>query len=38
MTYLQKSQENELKLRVRCQDLHKIYFKDVLDPFLVIRA
>jgi hypothetical protein len=38
MTYLQKSQTSELRLRIRCQELNRICYKDALNAVLVLRT
>jgi hypothetical protein len=38
MAHLQKSQTTKLRLKVRCEDLEKIFYKDHLKAVLVIKA
>lgn len=38
MIYSPKSQNTQLRLTVRCEELNRIYFKDSLNAVLVIKT
>ena len=38
MAHIQKPQKTKLRMKVRCEELNKIFYKDHLKALLVIKA
>lgn len=38
MNYSKRSQINKINMQVRCEALNKIFYKDHLTPFMVLKA
>ena len=38
MNYTKRTQINKMSIQVRCEALNKIFYKDFLSPFLVLKA
>jgi hypothetical protein len=38
MNYPKRSQISKINMQVRCEELNKIFYKDHLSPFLVLKA